>query len=356
MGNVYSKYKIFNFIDKINTLYKNSDGILPPIEIRIKPTNKCLHNCWYCAYRRSGLQLGKDMIENDEIPKYKIIEIMQDIIDMNVKSIVFSGGGDPFYYPYLLDAVKLLSISGVKFAALTNGANLNGDIAYLFSYNGTWLRISIDGYDGKSYSKQRGVDEDEFDKIIKNISDFNKIGGKCRLGISFIINKINYTEIYNFLKLSKDIGVTSVKLSPVIVDNSVKKNNNYHKTIFNRVKEQINNSKLLLEDDRFEIYDAYHELNDKFEKNYKWCPSLQIKPVIGADLNIYSCQDKAYNLDEGLIGSIKDKRFKEFWQNGRDKFFKLDPSIVCNHHCVSNDINKMLIDFLNLNKEHISFI
>ena len=37
-----------------------------------------------------------------------MMEILDDIIEMDVKGVTFSGGGAPFYYPYLLEAVKKL--------------------------------------------------------------------------------------------------------------------------------------------------------------------------------------------------------------------------------------------------------
>jgi len=71
--------------------------------------------------------------------------------------------------------------------------------------------------------------------------------------------------------------------------------------IFHLVREQINKIKLNLEDENFEVFDAYHYLDEEFNKDYTWCPYLQILCIIGSDLNVYSCQDKAYNLDEGII-------------------------------------------------------
>jgi len=52
------------------------------------------------------LQLGKDMVTTDSIPKEKMMEIIDDAVEMGVNSITFSGGGEPFCYPYLLDAVE----------------------------------------------------------------------------------------------------------------------------------------------------------------------------------------------------------------------------------------------------------
>ena len=106
----------------------------------------------------------------------------------------------------------------------------------------------------------------------------------------------------------------------------------------------------------FEIFDSYHTQLESFAKPYRWCSYSQILPVIGADLNIYPCQDKAYNLDEGLIGSTKNIRFKNFWFSDKNKFFKIDPSIHCDHHCVANEKNKIVLEYLGVNKEHLDFI
>ena len=354
MGIIYSRYKIFHFNEYLKTL--NYDTILPPIQIRIKPTNLCKHNCWYCAYRAENLQLGKDMNLKSFIPKNKMIEIINDIIDIGVRAVTFSGGGDPFHYPYLLDAIKLLSNSKVKFAALTHGALLKGEIAEIFAEYGTWIRISLDGWDEDSYSKYRGVNKGEFSKVLKNMNNFKRLNGKCYLGVSIVVDKYNSTHIFELIKLLKDIGVDSVKVSACIVSNDGKENNKYHKEIFNVVKNQIEKAISVLSDKNFEIFDGYHELDEKFNKNYNWCPYIQLCPVIGADLNVYACHDKAYNLTDGLLFSIKNKSFKEGWFKAKKTFFKINPSKVCNHHCVVNEKNKIILEFLDLDKEHIDFV
>ena len=75
--------------------------IVSPVHVRIKPINKCNHDCWYCAYRVSNVQLGDQMQERDMIPYEKLNEIAEDIIDMEVKALTFSGGGEPVLYKKL---------------------------------------------------------------------------------------------------------------------------------------------------------------------------------------------------------------------------------------------------------------
>lgn len=356
MGLLYTKMKIFHFRDKINSLPEDAGAVMPPIQIRIKPTNTCAHNCWYCAYRAENLQLGKDMVARDYIPKDKMMEIIDDIAEMGVKSITFSGGGDPFHYLYLPEAVKKLSERNVKFAALTHGARLEGEIAEIFARRATWLRISIDGWDDESYSRYRKVPLGEFTRVMNNIENFKKINGKCYLGVCIVIDRGNVSHVYELAKMLKEKGANSVKFAPCIVSNNGKENNEYHKPMFKQAKEQITQASNKLKEKGFEIFDSYHAQLDTFEKDYTWCPYLQILPVIGADLNVYPCHDKAYNLDEGLIGSIKDIRFKDFWFSDKSRFFKINPSMHCNHHCVVDRNNKLILEYLNTDKEHLEFV
>ena len=353
----YSNYKIFNYTNKITTLEKNTK-VTPPLHIRIKPTNICNHSCWYCSYQSlEDIQLGKDMKIKDFIPKEKMLEIIDDCIDMKVEAITFSGGGEPFIYPFFLDTIKKLSKSNIKFASLTNGSLLEGKVAELFAKHGSWLRISIDGWDDNSYAKYRNIKTGEFTKIINNMKNFVKIKDrKCSLGISFVVDEKNYKEIYNFSKLMKEIGVNSIKIAPCVIGNDAKENNTYHKPFYEEAKRLSIKAKAELENKDFEIFDSYHLLEDKFSKDYNWCPYAQINPVIGADMHIYTCHDKAYNINSGSLGSIKDVSFKTLWMNDKNKFFKVNPSKECNHHCAVNEKNEMILDYLNIDKEHIGFV
>ena len=356
MGLLYSKMKVFHYKDKVDSLPEENPLILAPIHIRIKPTNACNHNCHYCAYRVDNLQLGKDMSTRDSIPRDKMLEIIDDLVQMKVGAVTFSGGGEPFCYPHMLETVKKLVASKIKFASLTNGALLTGEVAEVFAHHAKWVRISMDGWDDQSYSRYRKAPAGEFTKVIKNIEAFRRHNGSCYLGVSLIVDKDNAPHVYDFIKRIKEIGAHSIKVSECIVSNDGAVNNAYHKPFFDQVKADVASAIRDFADSGFEIFDSYHELEDKFKKDYTWCPYLQILPVIGADCNIYPCQDKAYNLDEGLIGSIKDTRFKDFWFHDKQKFFKVNPSVHCNHHCVANNKNKLILEYLGSDIDHLEFV
>ena len=356
MGLKYTKMKVFHYKDKVDSLPPEVDKILPPIHIRIKPTNVCNHKCWYCAYKAKDMQLGKDMNESDFIPERKMYEIIEDIAEMGVKAVTFSGGGEPFCYPYLKGTVERLIKNKIPFASLTNGSRLDGDVAELFAHHAKWLRISLDGWDDTSYAEYRGIKTGQFTKVMKNMTKFKQFGGSCCLGVVLIVDKKNVSHLHDLVYQLKSVGVNSVKIGPCITSNIPRETNEYHKGIYDKARKQIDKCCEDYKDDSFEIYDCYHWQEEKNNKNYTWCPNMQVLTIIGADANVYACHDKAYNFDCGLLGSIKDVRFKDFWLNDKSKFFRIDPSKVCTHHCVDDDKNNLILSYLNADMDHLGFV
>jgi len=292
----------------------------------------------------------------DRIPEPKMLELTQDFIKMGVKAVTFSGGGEPLLYPGINKIIKMLDQGGIKVGCLTNGALLRGPLAETIANHCTWIRISIDGWNGESYSKSRGVNQDEFEKVLSNIQAFNEKWVKCILGISFVVTKENSPHIFEFCKRAKEIGVRTVKISGCVVSNDGDENAEYHREIFATVRSQIAMS-LSLASDQFQVLDHYHEQMRSFEKPYRSCPILSLLTVIGADCKVYSCQDKAYT-DAGSLGSIKDRSFQEFWysQEAIEARSRINPQTSCQHHCVAHRKNLLLTEVFDIDPDHAAFI
>lgn len=356
MKSLYSQMKVFHFKEKVESLPRCMDEILAPIHVRIKPTNVCNHCCRYCAYRADSLQLGQDMCLRDAIDQAKMMEILDDLIAMNVQAVTFSGGGEPFCYPHLLEVVEKLSESPISFAALTNGSQLEGRLSEVFAHHATWLRVSIDGWDDSSYATYRNVPSGEYTKVIGNMRRFKELGGACRLGVNFIVDRENAEHVYEFIRNIHDVGADSIKISPCIVSNDLDENNTYHAPIAELVMNQVAQAISSLPAGGMEIVNSFGQSNESFAKPYSWCPYQQILPVIGADCNVYSCQDKAYNKTHGLLGSVVDQRFRDFWSADKGKFFRINPSKHCEHHCVANSKNRLVLEYLDVDSRHLGFV
>ena len=279
---VYSDLKVFHYPKFIRNL---TSGTNSPLHVRIKPTNICNHKCYYCSYTNPKQTLGKDMVKTDFIPYEKMMETIEDLINMDVKAVTFSGGGEPTCYPYLSEVLQRLSKSKVKFAMLTNGALLSGKVAELFSKYGSWVRISIDGWDKESYQGYRGADD--FDKVIRNIKNFDS--DTCDLGLNIVVTKENARHLYEIVKQTASY-IKNIKISSCVVNDNVKLNITYHSILEEIVAEQLEEIRIAF---GIPINYTHHDQICGFSKDYTWCPNIQLQPVIGADQNIYSCHDKA---------------------------------------------------------------
>lgn len=348
----YSSMKVFYHADRIEAL-KRGDKIAP-VYVRIKPTNVCNQKCYYCVYADDQVFNNRKVNRCESIPWEKMQEIFADIVDMGVKAVTFSGGGEPLCYHSIVPTLKMVKDSGIDYSLITNGQELYGEKADLLS-EAKWIRISMDAADEKTYEKIRRVST--YQSVLKNIEGFAKKKGKnCTLGINFVVTKDNYLDIYNFCSTMRDIGVNNIKFSPLMVKNSL----DYHKGIKNDVEEQLKRAKADLETNEFDVVDKYSGdmmLDENFEKQYCICYMKNLFTVIAADQNVYFCHQKAYRPD-GLIGSIAERSFKELWFSDEtaEIFRNMNAKKECDFRCAFEERNLLLNHLFSLDKNHVNFI
>jgi len=363
---VYNTSKLGFHKEKIKALSKGD--ISAPIYVRVKPTNKCNHGCYYCSYAiGSDCPVSETINMADEIPRDKMLEILDDFKDMEVRAITFSGGGEPLIYPHIAEAMKKCLENGIDLSIITNGQELKGEKAEILK-DAKWVRISLDSIDSKKFAETRRRPESWFYDLEKNIINFAKMKDKgCELGINFVVQEKNAEEVYDAVKYFKGLGVNHIKITPVYMPNFLE----YHIKLRAKVEEQIKRAREEFEDENFSVYDTYKndfELTGLDERNYLKCYIMQIIPVIGADSVVYFCHDKTYSKN-GTIGSIKDRSFKELWfsKEVAEIFKNFNPKKECRHHCTYDSrnilIGKLLRDIDALiergqpkSKKHKNFI
>jgi len=349
----YSILKIFHHQDTLNKI-ENGERC-NPLYIRIKPTNVCNHNCYYCHYKNSYLTLG-EYDPNDFIPHDKMMEIIGDMEKMQVKAVTFSGGGEPLLYPYIEETMEKVLEAGIDLSIITNGSMLVGRRAQILS-KAKWVRISIDSIVPENYAKIRGISENAMKILLENIKDFAKIkSDSCELGINFVIGKENYKEIENVAATMKELGVNHVKFAPLFNNETEE----YHKDIKDEIIDTLNNIASRLNGPKFKIIDLYTSDFDNYEvfkRTYSRCPIKECVCVIGADSKVYFCHDKAY-LSDGCVCDLSNQSFLEGWNSEAvtRKFREFDAKKICRQHCVYDSRNILINSYLDMDMNHINFI
>lgn len=352
----YSNLKIFHHVDLLKKIGKEER--VAPLYIRIKPTNVCNENCYYCHYKNSYLSLD-EYNPADYIPRDKMMEIIDDLRDMGVKAVTFSGGGEPLVYPYIAEAMQKLLDAGIDLSMITNGTLLQEENAHLLA-QAKWVRLSIDSCKDDLYSKLRGVPKGTFNKLCKTIEAFSKQKlSSCELGINFVVTAENHRDVYEMARLMKSVGVNHVKFTPLCSNETEA----YHAPFKDQVMADIQKAKEL-EDEHFRVIDLYTSDFNRvsqgiriFDRAYEKCYIKEFICVIAANQKVYYCHDKAY-LKNGAVGSLKEQSFKELWYSDEttEKFKKFNAHQICNEHCVYDDRNILLNTFFSLDEKHINFI
>lgn len=349
----YSQLKIFHHHEILEKLVKGER--CNPLYIRIKPTNRCNHNCNYCHYRNSYLDLDQ-YNPQDEIPKEKMLEIVEDMAEMGVKAVTFSGGGEPLLYPHIEETMQAVVDAGIDLSIITNGSLLYGRKAEILA-KAKWVRISIESCSDEQYCRIRGIKEGSFEKLCDNIRHFAEIKDKnCELGINVVVNNENYKEVYKIAEDMKRLGVNHVKFSPLCSNHT----REYHNAFKDYVSEKLKEAQRDLTDDNFKIIDLYTgDFDDSviFERKYSRCPIKEFVCVIAADSKVYYCHDKAY-LKDGEVCDLNKGSFKNLWLSSavEDKFRCFDAKQVCNQHCVYDSRNELINSFIDMDRNHINFV
>ncbi|MBE3094954.1 MAG: radical SAM protein [Actinobacteria bacterium] len=351
----YNEMKIFHHMQKLNDI---KDGkVTGPIFLRIKPTNICQDNCYYCSYRCEDNKQQKIRFNSTDYIKWETLK--QTIIEfkeLGGKSVCYSGGGEPLLYYKIYNAVVLSKKLGLDVAMITNGQKLNGEIANILG-NVNWVRISADSCNAEMFHKIRRVGKEKFTELENNIRNFAESKDKsCELGINCVVSKFNANHIYEIAEYMKNLGVNHIKFAALVNQNTEE----YHKSFKSNVISQIEKATEDLTDSNFKVYDKYSshfDFSAKHCRTYNNCILMQIGAIIGADSCIYLCHDKAYDTS-GLLGNLKEKSFKEIWlSEDTKKFFNnFNPMEKCQHHCMYDSRNILLNNYLHVDKRDINFI
>ena len=284
----YSNLKIFGHLDELHKVKKGER--IAPIYVRIKPTNRCNQNCYYCHYKNPYLELDQYR-PADEIPREKMLEIISDFKETGVKAVTFSGGGEPLLYPYIEEIMEAVLQAGIDLSIITNGTLLTGRKAEILS-QAKWVRISQESGCAETYSRIRGVGESAFQKLCENIKNFSELKNpNCELGINFVIGPENYNEVYRAGKLMRELGANHIKYTALMGNNAEVIHAPFKKSVIEQIHRLIDENETDFK--IINLYESDFESNAVFGRNYDFCGIKDFVTVIAANSKIYFCHDKA---------------------------------------------------------------
>ncbi len=274
-----------------------------PISISFEPTTSCNLRCPECPSGLRAFTRPTGMLQRN---------FFRDTIDQLSKELwylTFYFQGEPFLNPEFLEMVNYASEKKIYTATSTNAHYLTDKIARKTVESGLdRLIISIDGTTQEVYKQYRvGGQLDKVLEGARNIVKWKKdLKKKTPFVIfQFLVVKPNEHQLEDVKQLAKEIGVDDVWFKTAQVYDYQNDPNN-----------------LIPQNER---YSRYRKSGNGFQfknslQNHCW--RLWHSPVITWDgLVVPCCFDK-----DALhrMGDLKEKSFKEIWQDKQFKTFRKD--------------------------------
>ncbi|HOR29692.1 MAG TPA: radical SAM/SPASM domain-containing protein [Candidatus Sumerlaeota bacterium] len=179
-----------------------------PYHIELDWVDKCNARCFFC--NSEYLQNGQS------VPLDAAVGWVDEACAAGLRSMRFSGGGEPTLHPQFPEMLELLAARGIVLDNLnTNGTNLTDRaIAALVRVPKNEIRISLNYPNAATYAEGMGLPAKFFDRTLENIHKLNaaRRGAESpgRLGLQFFIYKPTMHLIRECYELGRDLGADQI--------------------------------------------------------------------------------------------------------------------------------------------------
>jgi len=321
----YNGLKIIHDLDRIKQMREGK--IVPPKTVRIDLNTICNHGCSFCLYQSSsdglrGVGLNSEMPSGTQIDDKRLIELIKEFKECGVDSLVFLGGGEPTIHPNLEGIIEATDHSSLDYGIITNGSRLDRIIPYKDSPRLKWVRVSLDAAKEETWMKihrPSGMMKYGLGHILGTIRDLKNERVDFLRGISFIVGEHNYQEVYDFIKLGRDLGIDNARIGLEYGKGFGERN----ASIMPLALEQIKKGKEDFETENFVVFDRVSGRKKEVssDRDYSTCGFKELSTNLGADLSLYTCCFGKYT-NSHKIGSLKEVGFEELWFNYRKRFLR----------------------------------
>lgn len=335
--NVYSPRKFLAHIEDILKLRK--EEIIVPSDILLHVEKFCPHDCFFCAYRASGWPqmlgnfLTPDWVEKaDErqggqlrkprgkrkpgisgLPKELGLSIPKQMAEAKVPAVELTGSGEPTVWPWIDELLHEFKKYERKVALVTNGQYI-GELMKRECFDPdtfAWLRFSMDSAKPETHQAVHGYrGKNQFDDIIRSIRMARKKYPRTLIGISYIINPLNFREVVAATILYKELGLNNIRFS---FEYSPEHGQRGMTPDMIAEAESLVKEAKGLDNTRFRVFTRGPKWQKEFNSpntDFVYCGVLQFSWNIGADGFVYPCCIEIYNPRQ-RIGNLREKSIKE---------------------------------------------
>lgn len=348
-GQPFSEFKILNHFDRLAAVAQGRQAY--PITVEIDPSNLCNHRCDWCV--------SIEAHTGEKIAYEDFDALVGQLQALGVQSVVLKGGGEPTVHPEIQQMLRRLKRENFGIGMITNGSMPRPGTIDAILECADWVRISLDGADAATHQAIHGTKD--FNKIVENIRQLASGATRTLIGLNFVAERRNYTQIASFAAFGKSLGAAYVSIRAVFDPAHP-----LPEPVRRQMREGVKLAKTL-EEPRFRVFtgnfsDAYIDADPNQPFPHERCLGPNLIGVVGAEGEVYACCFLRGHKDFSF-GNIHDQSFKEIWDS--DKRQQVMQAVyegkcgrLCNGGMTANrynNYNQILNYLARENKAHANF-
>ncbi len=167
-----------------------------PITAHIAPTTRCPHRCHFCTYGQATAKSGAVDMPYDLVQK-----TLDELADVGVKGVIFTGGGEPLLYRQTPEAMRYGKDLGMDVALVTGGDRLSESVSEQIVDSARYARVSLNAGTRELQKLITGLDD--FEKVLANIGILARVS--CRresptdVSVGMVIDEVNVRSIMDLV-------------------------------------------------------------------------------------------------------------------------------------------------------------
>jgi len=325
LKNPPSLNEYFGELRDVKGIFDGRKAFIGPELVQVDLTNVCDNQCLGCWLH--GKELKDKKFRKEAIDIKVLKRLLHELKRLGVKRINLSGGGEPYCYPDIDDAIELIKKLGFHLNINTSFSMMTKDRVEALVYNKVdYITLSVWSTDAQSYVKQHpNKTEKDFNSLKENLIHLLKIKHeKPKINFYNVINRYNFTEIKDMVRFAESFKAEGVGFN--LVD--VKKGKTDHLKLGPDEKKIVLDSIIRAQKEnrirkgpKINIFGAeeFMEKNIDAERMVNSIPCYMgwIFCRIFPNGNVGVCC-KSYKF---VMGNINDKEFRKIWFSKRyDEF------------------------------------
>ena len=356
MSYINPRSKVLYHIDKIAQL-RRMGTTLAPVNVEIDLSNRCSHGCSWChfAYTHTkGPLAGKrdkpaGHIDGGDLMSIELAySILRQLAQAGVKSVTWTGGGEPTLHPHFIDIIKFAAELGLDQGLYTHGGHITPELAKVIKKHLTFAYVSLDECTPEAFKRSKGVAR--FGAVLAGINNLVAAEGGATVGVGFLLHPGNCNDVDAMVGLGKELGVDYVQFRPIIdydqaAPGDLVTDVQWTNSAINNLRKYAGDPFVLADAWRFEMY------RDWNGHGYETCNWAAMQTVITPNGKIWRCLNKREHPD-ALLGDLSTESFMSIWRRSGGPCAVNDGCrVMCRGHIANITLDAVLTE-----QEHRNFI